>query len=1052
MMNVTATEMTAVVPFSLRDAPSLIERAWPTAKISAETQKERKANLGQTLTALGSYWKGRKMLVLNRACVLGALMPATDDLERDVEIFEKLMGMADETFGRRFIGGPTAFAKLFPEHAESVATCKDYVWAVSPDGDVQRIAAEHLLQARTVDDLPVDVARALQTLVAGRYPEGDPKPFAEALQDDAVPFVEARQRSWRWREDLPKAERERLITKAFMTLPYAERLEQVKRPEEIPEAELLEGIWCEVNEHLETSASSIPELVEQLGIMRFGRRPVVGDSFCGSGQIPFEAARIGCEALASDLNPVACMLTWGGKEIIGAPPERIEEIHSALRDTALKTISELEKLGFERDASGNRAKAYLYCLEVKCPYTGWMVPLAPSWIISKKRNVIARLKPDFSRKLYDIEVLANVSQDEMDEADLGTLRGNRLFHQALNGELGPSIKEIRGDRKNQDGRSINSLRHWAKEEVVPREGDVFQERLYAIHWMDGIDLAKGKANPRTWFSEPTEHDFRIEQEISQHVQKSLASWQEEGLVPDMEIAPGNKTDELIRTRGWTHWHHVFAPRHLLMNAILKRNFPNELSNVMSVIFCRVLNVQSKMSRWSPAAGHELALDVFYNQALNTFYNYGCRASYSALRDFLDFGMARSAQLRGSLEVSSLDGKEVRHSADIWITDPPYADAVRYEEITEYFIAWLKKNPPAPLNDWIWDSRRSLAVTGEGQGFKSAMIDVYKNLSGRMPENGMQIVQFTHQDTKTWSDMAQIFWGAGLQVAQDWYVSTENMTDLKKGGYVQGTHMIVLKKRRGERSGYQDEIVHEIRDEVERQIKDMIGLNDQMDAARGENIFNDADLQMAGYAAALRILTAYTKIDGVDMTGEALRPRKKGEKTLVDELTEFAVQTANEFLVPDGLERELWLELNGAERFYLKMMDIEEAGEAKLDQFQNFAKAFRVGDYDDLMASKSPNNARLKTAKGLGRSAMAEGVQFGRDSIVRLALRGVWRVGKGDEVEEVLEELRELIPDYLRKRDTLRELAAYVAAKRGRMDPEEASAARILGTAIQTERI
>ena len=105
-----------------------------------------------------------------------------------------------------------------------------------------------------------------------------------------------------------------------------------------------------------------------------------------------------------------------------------------------------------------------------------------------------------------------------------------------------------------------------------------------------------------------------------------------------------------------------------------------------------------------------------------------------------------------------------------------------------------------------------------------------------------------------------------------------------------------------------------------------------------------------------------------------------------------------------------------------------------------------------MASKSPNNARLKTAKGLGRSAMAEGVQFGRDSIVRLALRGVWRVGKGDEVEEVLEELRELIPDYLRKRDTLRELAAYVAAKRGRMDPEEASAARILGTAIQTERI
>ena len=50
------------------------------------------------------------------------------------------------------------------------------------------------------------------------------------------------------------------------------------------------------------------------------------------------------------------------------------------------------------------------------------------------------------------------------------------------------------------------------------------------------------------------------------------------------------------------------------------------------------------------------------------------------------------------------------------------------------------------------------------------------------------------------------------------------------------------------------------------------------------------------------------------------------------------------------------------------------------------------------------------------------------------------------------ELRDLISDYLRQRETLREIVAYVATKRERTDPEEASAARILGTAIQTERI
>ena len=105
-----------------------------------------------------------------------------------------------------------------------------------------------------------------------------------------------------------------------------------------------------------------------------------------------------------------------------------------------------------------------------------------------------------------------------------------------------------------------------------------------------------------------------------------------------------------------------------------------------------------------------------------------------------------------------------------------------------------------------------------------------------------------------------------------------------------------------------------------------------------------------------------------------------------------------------------------------------------------------------MVSKSPNNAKFKTAKGLGRAAMAEWVQFGRDSIDRLALRAIWRVGKADEVEDVLDELRGLIPDYLRKRDALRQIVADVGAKWERTDPEEASTARILGTAIQTERI
>ena len=82
--------MAELIPLALKDAPALIESVFPAQKVSFEAQKERKANLGQTLTGLGSYWKGRKPLILVRAIVLGSLLPQTDDAEKDLEIFEKL--------------------------------------------------------------------------------------------------------------------------------------------------------------------------------------------------------------------------------------------------------------------------------------------------------------------------------------------------------------------------------------------------------------------------------------------------------------------------------------------------------------------------------------------------------------------------------------------------------------------------------------------------------------------------------------------------------------------------------------------------------------------------------------------------------------------------------------------------------------------------------------------------------------------------------------------------------------------------------------------------
>ena len=64
---------------------SFIEVQFPVSKVSKESYKERKANLGQTLTGLGKWW-GRKPLVLVRAALLGLLLPASDEPKKDMEI------------------------------------------------------------------------------------------------------------------------------------------------------------------------------------------------------------------------------------------------------------------------------------------------------------------------------------------------------------------------------------------------------------------------------------------------------------------------------------------------------------------------------------------------------------------------------------------------------------------------------------------------------------------------------------------------------------------------------------------------------------------------------------------------------------------------------------------------------------------------------------------------------------------------------------------------------------------------------------------------------
>ena len=1000
---------TSVTPFSLKDAPALIERLLPVQKLSAEAYKEQMANVGKTLTALGSYWKGRKPLVLNKACILGCLLPATDAPARDLAIFEKLMAMDDESFVARWKRRAKPMAVLETLSIDRIA---DY-FVVEPEGALPVSA-------------PVDWSN----------PDYSKVKVA-------------------WRKDLPEFERRSLEARTLPRVPYRERVRAAKRPEEVM-GTVHDHIWGAVNAHIGTSAGSMPELVEQLGIMRFGHRPNVVDTFCGSGQIPFEAARLGCDVFASDLNPVACMLTWGSFHVVGGSQRDRDSLARDQQELVRVVQEEIDDLGIETDGKGWRAKSFLYCLETRCPQTGWMVPLLPTLVVGKVANVVVELVPEPKYKRYGIAVRSGATDEEMISAEHGTLRSDGrgqdpyLVHRVNGTEYRTKISTLRGDYVKSDGTSSNRLRMLNGCDIKPRIDDIFQERLYCVHWMR--PNANGQRD-ESEFRPVDEDDLNRERVVEEFVATHLAEWQAKGFLPDMRIEPGDKTDEPIRTRGWTHWHHLFNPRQLLVLGLAKRRLLTAgLGGRSWIFFAKSIDWNSRLSRWNPR--WEKTENVFYNQALNTLYNYGSR-SWAFLSKTLTVDTRSYPLPSVRCEVTCSDASMTEFGGDVWITDPPYGDAVNYDEILEYFIAWLRKNPPPDFADWVWDSRRTLAIKGEGEDFRRGMVAAYRRMTERMPDNGIQVIMFTHQSGSIWADMANIVWASNLHVTAAWYVVTETNSSLRDGSYVKGTVLLVLRKREGAHKTTRDDLAWEIQEEVEAQVQALSGLNQEAKGLyRDENVFEDADIQMAGYAAALRVLTRYAVIDGRNMTAEAIRPRVKGETTFVDGLIGFAVDTANQCLVPQGLPKSHWDKLLPAERFYLKMLDLEARGAKTLDNYQNFAKAFKVRDFQALMGSRKANDARLKSATEFGRGEMSEGSEL-HQSVLRAVLYALMELAKNVDGSEVLAHLTLNVPNYygdMTQRELSVELADFLDNRLDSLRPEEASAARVLRELLKNQRL
>ena len=211
-------------------------------------------------------------------------------------------------------------------------------------------------------------------------------------------------KAWRPRmSDEDRARRETLEKRVFWSLDHATQRRYTRRVEEVdgppPES------WKEINAYCGTHASSLQEWVAEMSERRFGRPSTCRRCIQWHGSIPFEAAELGCDVYASDLNPVACLLTWGALNLIAGPKKFHAQVLAAQDEIYREMDAWYLKEGLETSAEGWRATLHFYCVEITVPeWDGWRIPILGSLqILKSAAGIWLELIPVESEKRFDFK-------------------------------------------------------------------------------------------------------------------------------------------------------------------------------------------------------------------------------------------------------------------------------------------------------------------------------------------------------------------------------------------------------------------------------------------------------------------------------------------------------------------------------------------------------------------------------------------------------------------------------------------------------------------------
>ena len=439
--------------------------------------------------------------------------------------------------------------------------------------------------------------------------------------------------------------------------------------------------------------------------------PALLDPFAGGGAIPLEAQRLGLEAHAHDLNPVAVTINkamieipprFAGKAPVN-PDAQISAMRSGwsraqglaedvryygewMKQEAYKRIGHLyPKVKVPHEQGGGEATviAWIWARTVKCPNPacGCEMPLASSFVLSKKKGKEAWVKPIPDGDKVHFEVQNGKCPKEYESYKTGrgaafkcpccgeVTTDEYVKSEGKAGRLGTQLMAIVGDGKH--GRIYLS----------PNEEHILAAR---VEKPENGPTGALPENPR-WFSPPAFGMDHYDDLFTPRQLTALTTFSE--LVSEAQakaeadaVAAGMKNDHLPLRNGGDG----------------ARAYGEAVGVYLAFVIDKMSDYHSSICSWNSVG--EKMRNTFGRQAIPMVWDYAecnpfCTSSGS-YNNMLAWVEKSILGLPASdvAEVSQADAQSDCGLRNIMIsTDPPYYDNIGYADLSDFFYVWMRQS-------------------------------------------------------------------------------------------------------------------------------------------------------------------------------------------------------------------------------------------------------------------------------------------------------------------------------------------------------------------------